>query len=254
MKSAVIPSPITLLRRLREKMALKLLRRVHRINQRLPVKLKQVEKSRVLVIAPHMDDDVIGPGGTLALHRQCGSSVYIVFCAAGATPEDDKTRKAESRESRDFMGFEQVEWLDFPDGNLSNHENQISSRIAQLINDFRPQSILCPHPTDHHRDHSAATHSLGAALQQSEWKGDIWCYEVWSPLWPNFAVDISSVVEIKKQAIGLYESQTAGLHYIDGTLGLNRYRGLRVYVDYAEAFLILSEEDFLNFLQPHNVL
>ena len=48
------------------------LRRVHRITHRIPVELRTVTPCRVMVLAPHMDDEVIGPGGTLALHKRVG--------------------------------------------------------------------------------------------------------------------------------------------------------------------------------------
>jgi N-acetylglucosamine malate deacetylase 1 len=243
-----------LLRRVRQYGALRLLRRLHRISHRLPVHLRAPEQARVLVVAPHMDDDVIGPGGTLALHRKKGSSVSVVFCAAGATAEQDGARKAEARAAAAFMGFERVEWLDFPEGALSRNEEQLASALGKLIAEVAPDQIFCPYVADHHRDHSAVALALALALERSGWAGEVWSYEVWSPLWPNVAVDISSVVDIKRQAIELYTSQVAGLHYTEGTLGLNRYRALRVYVDYAEAFFVASAPEFVEMSRLMNTL
>ena len=234
--------------------ALRLLRRLHRVGHRLPLRLRSPERARLLVVAPHMDDDVIGPGGTLALHRQKGSSVSVVFCAAGATPEQDRTRKAEARAAAEFMGFERVDWLDFPEGALSPNEAALSAKLEALVTELAPEQIFCPYVADHHRDHSAVALALAAALERSRWRGEVWSYEVWSPLWPNVAVDISSVVDVKRQAIALYASQVAGLHYVDGTLGLNRYRALRVYVDYAEAFFVSDAAEFVELTRNMNTL
>ena len=128
---------VSLLRRLREKLALRLMRRMHRLTLRMAVGLKPVHKARLLVVAPHMDDDVIGPGGTLLLHRQFGSPTSVVFCAAGSTPEIDATRKAESRTAAKAMGFEHLEWLDLPDrvifpGQVPNTELPVYYRAADL--------------------------------------------------------------------------------------------------------------------------
>jgi LmbE family N-acetylglucosaminyl deacetylase len=46
----------------------------------------------------------------------------------------------------------------------------------------------------------------------------VWCYELWSCLWPNVGVDIPSVVEIKREAINCYASQVAYVDYVEGTL------------------------------------
>jgi LmbE family N-acetylglucosaminyl deacetylase len=249
---SLLESP--LIRRVRQFGALRLLRSLHRISHRLPVKLREVERARLLVVAPHMDDDVIGPGGTLALHRAKRSSINVVFCAAGATDEQDRTRKAEAREAADFMGFERVDWLDFPEGKLSPNEGPLGLELAKLIRELSPDQIFCPYVADHHRDHSAVAMALANAIERTRWKGQVWSYEVWSPLWPNVAVDISSVVDVKRKAIELYASQVAGLHYVDGTLGLNRYRALRVYVDYAEAFFVAEDDEFVAFAQVMNTL
>lgn len=243
-----------LIRRLRELAALRLLRRLHRITHRLPVKLRAVERARVLVVAPHMDDDVIGPGGTLVLHQRLGSEVNVVFCARGATPEQDATRKAETREAAKFMGFSHVEWLDFPEGALSLHEDALAERLVRVILEKNPEQVFCPFPADHHRDHTAVALAVAAALTRTRFQGEVWCFEVWSPLWPNVAVDISGVVEEKRRAIELYASQVAGLHYADGALGLNRYRALRVYVPYAEAFYVTDAEHYIELAREMNAV
>lgn len=242
------------IQRIRRQGALRLLRRLHRITHRLPVGLRSVEKQRVMVVAPHMDDDVIGPGGTLALHRQLGSQVSVVFCAAGATEQEDQCRKAEARAAAEYMGFTPVNWLDFPEGQMSRHEPALASALADQIRKQSPDQIFCPYFADHHRDHSAVTLALCAALKETAWEGEIWAYEVWSPLWPNVAVDITSVVDTKRHSIELYASQVAGLHYTEGTLGLNRYRGLRVYADYAEAFYVSPASEFIAISQEMNDL
>lgn len=231
--------------RVRQAAALRLLRRLHRVTHRLPIRPRAVRKARVLVVAPHMDDEVIGPGGTLALHQELGSHVSAVFCAAGGDEEQDRTRKAEARAAADFMGFARVDWLDFPDGQISRHEPALGDRLAEIIREVEPEEIFCPHFADHHRDHSAVTMSLCRAMEQTGFRGEVWSYEVWSPLWPNVAVDITPVADRKRQAIALHASQVAGLHYIEGILGLNSYRGLRVYVRHAEAYFVASAKEFV---------
>jgi len=240
---AVLDHP--LLVRLRQYGTLRLLRRLHRVSHRLPVKLRSMERTRLLVVAPHMDDEVIGAGGALVWHARARSSISVVFCAAGATPEEDRVRRAEARAVSEFMGFERVDWLDFPEGALSPNEEALSEQLEKLIRELQPAQIFCPYVADHHRDHSAAALALAAAIERCGYQGEVWCFEVWSTLWPNVAVDISSVIAVKRKAIELYASQVAGLHYTDGMLGLNRYRGLRVYVDYAEVFFVADAPTFI---------
>lgn len=239
---------------LRRRTAVRLLRRMHRITHRLPVELRSIEPGRVLVIAPHMDDEVIGPGGTLTLHQQAGSTIDVVFCAKGATPEADATRKSEARACADLMGFAKLHHLDFPEGALSLHEPALARGLADVVRLTRPDIVFCPFVADHHRDHTACTMATAEGLRRTDFHGEVWAYEVWSPLWPNICVDITEAVDQKRAAIALHESQVAGLHYVDGALGLNRYRGLRVYVDYAEAFFVSSARELAHAASAMNTV
>ena len=242
MRSLIANLPLA--RRLRARASLALLRRIHRLTHRIPVEVRQIEKARVLVVAPHMDDETFGAGGALLQLIEKGSEVSVVFCAAGTTPEEHRTRQAECRIVAQEMGFSRIEWLDFPDGRLSLFEPAMGDELAKRLSGNEFDQIFCPFVTDHHRDHTAVAMGVAHAIQKSGWKGQIWCYEVWSPLWPNVAIDITAVQARKRKAISLYASQVESLHYAEGILGLNRYRGLRVYVEYAEAFYVTDSREF----------
>jgi LmbE family N-acetylglucosaminyl deacetylase len=223
--------------------AKRLFRRLHRVFHRMPVALREVDPGTVLVVAPHMDDEMIGPGGTLILHRDRGSEVHVVFCAGGNDDSIDQIRRSESQAVAALMKH-QVEFLGLPNGSLSPSEGALARAIAEKLRAVKFNVIFCPFPADHHRDHSACAMAVAEAIRATEFDGEVWAYEVWSPLWPNASVDISEVAEEKGELIGLYASQTAGLHYVEGTLGLNRYRGFAVYVPYAEAFFVSRADEF----------
>lgn len=242
MKSLI--SNLPLAQRLRARVSLGLLRRIHRLTHRIPVETRQIDKARLLVVAPHMDDEIFGAGGVLLQHQDKGSDVSVVFCAAGATAEEDRTRKAESQAVAQAMGFSGIDWLDLPDGSLSLHESALGDRLAKSLAARPVDQIFCPFVTDHHRDHTAVAMGVAHAIEQTGWRGDVWCYEIWSPLWPNVTVDISAVEARKRKIIELYASQIETLHYAEGILGLNRYRGLRVYANYAEAFYVTDSRGF----------
>ncbi len=218
----------------------------------MPVTLREVEAAKVLVVAPHMDDELIGPGGTLVLHRDRGSNIHVVFCAKG-TDETDAVRRSEANQVAKRMGLE-ADFLGFADGSLSLSETELAETLASKLQTLRPDIVFCPFPSDHHRDHTACAMAVAQAIRTTRFGGEIWAFEVWSPLWPNTAVDISEVADEKRELIGLYASQTAGLHYVDGTLGLNRYRGLKVYVPYAEAFFVSHAREFCEVASMLNTL
>ena len=59
-----------------------------------------------------------------------------------------------------------------------------------------------------------------------------------------FFVDISEIIETKKQMIASYPSQTSQKRYEYHALGLNQYRGMLKNKDYVEAFCVLETKDF----------
>src|SRR5215467_5173263 len=229
--------------RIFERTATRFLRSIHRITHRMPVKLRAIEKRRVLVVAPHPDDEVIAVGGNLALHQRLGSEVLTLFVTLDA-PAADVGRQGEAERAARLLGFDH-RFLGFPDGSVSLHEPALARAIAEAIRRFRPEVICCPFPGDHHRDHQATSACTGAAVADTDYKGEVWCYELWSCLWPNIGVDISTVIDIKREAINCYASQVAYVDYVEGALGLNRFRGLKLGVAYAEAIFACDPRTFV---------
>ena len=230
--------------RLRSATARRFLLSVKRATHRMPVQLDAPQRGRLLVLAPHMDDEAIACGGTLLVHQALRSVVRVVFVSDSSSGIRDPriaaqvraVRRAEMVQVQAALGLEAVVELGFPDGALMQHEPAIAARLAAEIVAFAPTRIFCPFPVDGHADHQACAIAFGAATEQAGWRGEVLAYEVWSPLWSNLAVDISAVADEKARLIGLYASQMADRDYASATLGLNRYRGLQHKVAFAEAF------------------
>jgi LmbE family N-acetylglucosaminyl deacetylase len=231
--------------------SLRLLGRAQRVFHRLPVHLVGIDRARVLVIAPHMDDEVIGPGGTVLRHVAAGSQVGVVFASDGAggtngAERDDYVdiRKREALTAAEQMGTSVVEFLDHPDGQLCRVERTLSDELAEILRTWEPEQVFVPFPTDHHRDHQATASAAARAMKRTGWAGEVWTYEAWSPLWPNVSVDVTDVIDGKVDALNCHTSQVNGLDYVEATVGLNRFRGLRVGVPLAEAFYRAPAAEF----------
>ncbi len=197
-----------------------------------------------MVVAPHMDDEVIGCGGTLLLHRTLQSEVRVIFVSDSSGAVDDpglaktlrEIRRTEMMKVRDVLALGSVVEMGFADGSLMNHEAAIASRLAEELRTFRPAQVLCPFPADGHADHQATAVALGTATRLAGWHGEVLAYEVWSTLWPNMAVDIGTVAVEKARLIRMYASEMGDRDYAAAVLGLNRYRGMQHRVELAEAF------------------
>lgn len=227
--------------------ATRFFQRIHRITHRMPLRVQTIERQKVLVIAPHPDDEVIGAGGSLALHSKLGSEVVVAFLTPEVPTADNSIaaiRRKEAQRVGGALGFS-CRFLGHPDGELSLHEKRISEDLGRLLEEFGPDTVITPFVSDHHRDHQAAAHALSLALGSADFRGEVWCCELWSTMWPNVAIDITTVAEQKRDMINLYESQVAGVPYAEGALALNRYRGIRAYVPYAECFHVCSARQFI---------
>lgn len=237
-----------------ERAATRFLRRIHRLTHRMPVRLRKIERQRVVVIAPHADDESIAVGGTLAIHRRAGSDVTTLFVTNDPVAADGTwARRPEAEAAARVLGFHH-RFLGFTDRHASRQEEAIAAALADAIRELRPDVVFCPFPGDHHRDHQAVSSSTGRAVAASGFSGEVWCYEVWASLWPNVAIDISDVVADKRRAIECYQSQLEYMPYADAALGLNRFRGQKVGVEHAEGLFVCAAPTFLDIARTLDVL
>lgn len=196
----------------------------------------------VLVIAPHMDDEVIGCGGAIALHVAAGARVTSVFMTdgAGAPGPQPTTRHDEARSVARFLRTEPPTFLDAPDTAL-NVEPQVVSGLAATIDTVGPAVLYVPFAGDAHRDHAVTSEIVSHAATEVSTdlsRTVVRSYEVWSPLPATVAVDISEVINRKLLALQHYRSQFVA-HTPEPILGLNRYRAMGIGggATYAECFI-----------------
>jgi LmbE family N-acetylglucosaminyl deacetylase len=225
------------------------------IPDRAPRLIQEFNSGPVLVLAPHMDDEIIGPGGTVLLHLQAGAPVAFVYMTDGMAGEPAaKTalagqRKAESRRAAEICGVRDLVFLDGPDGSLSDSVEMVAA-LTKIINQRKPAIIYAPGLTDHHCDHWATNRIVRKSLDQlpAEQTRDLIIrgYEVWTPLPANRMVDITQVAETKRRAIEAFVSQTRLIDYVRTILGLNQYRSMvHLYgKGYAEAFFETTVEEY----------
>jgi N-acetylglucosamine malate deacetylase 1 len=195
---------------------------------------------RVVVLAPHMDDETIGCGGALALHTRAGAVCRVVFLtdgrhgssqikdlgAAARRSEELKlteTRKVEARLALETLGVREISFLDVEDGTLSGNR-QVSEHVRGILERDKPDLVYVPSFLEQHPDHYAASRILLEAASGSTLEFQCVAYEVWTPLFPNCIVRIDEVVELKKRALAHYRSQLHDMDYLHSAMGLNAYR------------------------------
>jgi N-acetylglucosamine malate deacetylase 1 len=218
--------------------------------------------NKILVVAPHADDEVLGCGGTIARHASQGDEVHVVVVTRG-DPEfysSEYVEKAigELREAHALLGVADVHFLNFPAPKLDTvHGYKLADAISEVIRTLRPRIIYTPHRGDIHADHQAvyqATLVATRPINDCPVKR-VLCYETlseteWSPplgdsaFIPTVFVDISDYLDDKLKAMNCYQSQIKqpphprSLQTIEA---LARLRGATVSLPAAEAFMLVRE-------------
>jgi LmbE family N-acetylglucosaminyl deacetylase len=189
---------------------------------------------RVLLLAPHPDDETLGAGGLIAQARAAGATVSVVLLTAGEAepgaagdPGLGPARLAECRAALEILGGAVLLLLDGRDGLLAQDRRRLLAPLAGVLAQAAPDLVLAPSPGEAHDDHRAAAWLLRHALGPARLARRPLClgYEVWRPLPVTHALDIGAVLERKRQALACYAARFAARGLGEGLLALNRYRG-----------------------------
>ena len=130
--------------------------------------------ARVLVLSPHIDDDVIGCGGVLQQHAMAGATVTSVYLQDGGP-----IREAEAHEAAKLIGISELIFLRWGlkpttgprhgtrPGTKAEFEVRESTiaGLRAVVERVRPDLVYAPFFLDPHPDHAAATRLLGALVE-----------------------------------------------------------------------------------------
>ncbi len=200
-------------------------------------------RRRVLVLAPHPDDEAFGVGGAAALCKDRGVELVFRWLTCG----ENQVRIGESMAFLAELGVPQEVRASFPLPGEAISVAEASAQLDRELGAVAPDLIAVPSHFDPHPDHVRLCIALKKVIAARGWKGEVLQYEVWNTLVPNVLVDISSVAERKRRLMEVYHSQLTGraFRYADRIAALNAYRGLPHEWDAAEGFILTSAELFL---------
>lgn len=201
---------------------------------------------RILVVAPHPDDEAIGCGGTIRLHCERGDRVAAVFLTSGELglkhlPRDQAwhVREREAERASEILGIQALTFLHGPDWYLNERVEEIGAALIPVLQRESPDMIYLPHRREWHPDHKASLPIVLAGLSRASIPAPrLLTYEVWTPLADyDHGENITPVMRHKVRAIRAYRSQVEQLRYDRGVRGLNQYRGAIAWgCPYAEVF------------------
>ncbi|MCX5903764.1 MAG: PIG-L family deacetylase [Proteobacteria bacterium] len=216
----------------------------------------------VLVVAPHPDDDVIGAGGMMALLAQSGRAVFSLYVTDGRNspvvpPAAGKKAVAGIRRREALAALKAVKargaiFLNYNSQELHDKKcSEAAKAIREALLFLRPETVYVPTPFDRHPTHCAALRLTLTALRSIRgFTPQLFGYNVWGGVYGVRglkAVDISSVVKLKRKAIRMHCSQIAYKAYDEGILARNRYEAVFAETHgseqcrYVESFLDMQE-------------
>jgi LmbE family N-acetylglucosaminyl deacetylase/GT2 family glycosyltransferase len=188
---------------------------------------------RVLVVAPHPDDEVFGCGGMLAWHARLGAEVRVVIVSDGAAGDPGRrdegiveTRRAESLAAGRELGLGDYRFLELRDSHLGSVAD-LPARLARELDAFAPELVYGPSPQELHPDHRAVARALVAALSAGP-RRRVHLYGVNSQVVANVMYDTTSVWASKEAAIRRFASQLAYQDLVAKTLAVDGARTANV--------------------------
>jgi len=204
--------------------------------------VSQIPARRVLVLAPHPDDEVFGCGGAILAHVRAGVPVHVVVMTDGSHNGQPAERMQECRAAAQVLGYGEPEFWPIADRTLRCDAATVQ-RVVDALAASGADLLYAPSPWEVHPDHRQAAAIAAEAARSTGTR--LAYYEVGAPLPPNLLLDISSLKESKQRAMQCFASQLGGQDYVRQINALNEYRSYSLprAVTSAEAFLLLSAAD-----------
>lgn len=210
---------------------------------------------RLTIIAPHPDDEVMGPGGALLAALARGVRCHVIFLTDGENDADKAAlRRAEAENAAATLGYSPA-FLGFPADNVQVTPATTAALTAAL-KAARPQAVMVPFLLEDNDDHRAASMLLAHVGDDLPGTMDIWSYQVYSALPANVLVPLDQdMAAAKADAIRLYGSQFAVRDWANFALGLNAYNTRlaprRCQEKHVEAFYVLPLGEYRTLCQNY---
>lgn len=192
--------------------------------------------SKIVVLAPHCDDEVLGCGGYLLKSLESGCQLTIVYFTTDMAPTVDIRREEAVEAWRPYKNVQQFFWQ-YKDSWLCRYIAVAAERLSEVLQTCQPDAVFLPWPLDTHKDHQAVYDILTRTSLPASVTA-LYFYEVFYPLYANCTVDVSDVFFIKQGMLKKFASQRK-LNLIPVITSLNQYRAaiLRLRsIEYAESF------------------
>jgi len=217
---------------------------------------------KILIVAPHPDDEVLGCGGTICRAIAAGHDVWVCIVTRGSPAIFEHSfverGRTEARAVHAELGVVDTLFCDFPAPMLDTiPRHQVSDALRGIIDSLAIDTVFIPHGGDIHFEHTIVAEAALVACRPIRGSSvkRVYAYETlseteWAPpqtsraFIPNVFVDISGYIDAKLRAMNGYASQIQQAPHprsAEGIQSLAKLRGLSIGCHYAEAFMLIRE-------------
>lgn len=206
----------------------------------------------VIVFCAHSDDQIFGPGGTVAKYAAEGKEVINIIFSPGELTHPwlkrritIEMRENEAKEADKIIGGKEVLFLGIKESTFvaeTKHE-WVKAKIDQLIHHYKPSKIFTHSIDDLHPAHRAVHNAIIDSLDRTKYKCDAYSFEVWNPFnirsrkLPRMYVDITDTFGKKLKALNCFKSQWMTMIFLLWTVYLRAIlTGFEFKRKYAERF------------------
>ncbi|MBD3248758.1 hypothetical protein GF336_01815 [Candidatus Woesearchaeota archaeon] len=210
------------------------------------------KKESILVFCAHSDDQIFGPGATLAKYAEQGKEIYTIILSYGEAglpwlkkEEAIKTRVKESEKADKIIGGRGILFLGLKEGKFLKQAEfkEIDEKIKHMINKIKPAKIFTHNPEDPHPDHRASYKIMMKILEDTGYSCEIYAFDIWNPFTfkrshlPKLYVDVSDTFQKKIKALKCFPSQFSSLLALFWSVYVRAIaHGLHIQKRYAERF------------------
>lgn len=223
--------------------------------------------NKILVVAAHPDDELLGLGGTIRRLVNEGAEARAVILAEGVTSRGDKREdtdrsligelKKDAGDAAKVVGFKSIEFCGCPDNRMDEMDLlDIIKIVTRYVEKYQPDTIFTHFHGDLNIDHQKVNEAVLIACRPV---GDYcvkriyafetpssteWNYRYAEPFTPNVYFDVTETLEAKIRGMECYHSESRKAPHPrspEALRALAQYRGSNVGVEAAEAFMVLRE-------------
>tara|TARA_B110001469_G_C9495054_1_gene247481 strand:- start:70 stop:780 length:711 start_codon:yes stop_codon:yes gene_type:complete len=231
--------------------------------------VKNMIAKKILIIAAHPDDELLGCGGAIVKYLSQGCAIKVLFLGEGSSCRYDnpscasshvdiEKRNLSASQALHLIGVEEFEFYNLPCGRFDQTPIiEINKIIEQAIKAFKPDTVFTHSDVDSNNDHKITYRSSIMATRPcgEHVVKQVFCYEVlssseWSyteSFLPNFFIALNERQLVSKwEALELYQGEMRDYPFPRSWLGVKTqamHRGTQAGVEYAEAFRLVRGFD-----------